>query len=192
MRKLILIKHAKPQVTDDLPSHEWPLSEEGRGACARLAEVVSPQDPAVILTSDEPKARETGELLGKALGRPVETVGDLHEHDRTNVPMMTTRDFISAMALFFKNRRRLVLGRETADQAARRFEQAIRGILQSRPEGNIAVVTHGTVLSLFAADHGAGDGFQLWRRLGLPSMMVFSIPDLKPLETIERIENRAI
>src|SRR6185437_10497137 len=155
--------------------------------CGPLAEIVRPRDPAIIFTSYEPKARETGELIGAALDKPVQTHAGLEEHDRSNVPLMQTREFISTMALFFKDRRRLVLGRETAEQAGERIEQAIREILGKQTEGNVAVVTHGTVLALFAAAHGAGDGFQLWRRMGLPSLMVFSIPEFKALESVDRI-----
>lgn len=187
MRKLILIKHAKPQVVDEVPSHEWELSEEGRQACGRLAEVVRRHDPAAIVTSQEPKAKETGRLLGQALGKPVSEFAGLREHDRSNVSLMPPREFISMMALFFKQRDRLVLGGETADQAARRFREAIDSVLAAHPAGNVAVVTHGTVLALFVAEHGSGDPFLLWREMGLPSVSVFGVPGYRPLESVRRV-----
>jgi broad specificity phosphatase PhoE len=187
MRKLILVKHARPQVEEDVPSHDWHLSEEGRAACGPLAEAVRPHEPDIIVTSDEPKAHETGLLLGGVLGKPVEVVQGLHEHDRSNVPMMHSREFLGMLALFFKQRDRLVLGKETADEAGKRFRTALDKLVAGRPSGNIAVVTHGTVLALFAADHGAGDAFVLYRKLGLPSLVVFSIPDYRLVEVAERI-----
>lgn len=187
MRKLILIKHARPQVVESIAAHEWHLSEEGREACKALAEVVRPHDPAVIVTSEEAKARETGELLAGALGKPLESAPGLAEHDRTNVPMMRSSEFLSALAMFFKEPNRLVLGRETADQAADRFDAAIKAVLARHTEGNVAVVTHGTVLALFASENGAGDPFLLYRQLGLPSVVVFSVPDYQFLEKRERI-----
>jgi broad specificity phosphatase PhoE len=187
MRKLILVKHARPQVDEDIPSHDWHLSDEGRAACGPLANVLRAHDPDIIITSDEPKAFETGKLLGDALGKPVETAAGLHEHDRGNVPMMPSREFLSMLALFFKERDRLVLGRETAKEAATRIQDAIDGIVSTHAVGNIAVVTHGTVLALFAADHGAGDGFLLYRKMGLPSLMTFSIPDYRVQEIVERL-----
>jgi broad specificity phosphatase PhoE len=190
-RKLILVKHARPDVQEQVPSREWRLSVEGREACAALADVISRFDPAVIVVSDEPKARETGELVAKKLDKPVEISTGLHEHDRGNVPMMRSREFISTMAMFFKQPARLVLGRESANQAAARFKAAVDGVVAAHPQGNLALVTHGTVLALFAAGHGAGDGFLLWRSLGLPSLMVFSIPDFELLEAVERIAPRA-
>jgi broad specificity phosphatase PhoE len=187
MRKLILIKHAKPRVEDGVPSHEWELSPEGRQSCQALIPLVSGHEPRVIVTSDEPKAIQTGSILAEALAIDSRIADGLHEHDRTNVAMMPSREFISTMALFFKQRGRLVLGRETAQQALDRFGAGVSRVLEQQPQGNVAIVTHGTVLALFAEAHGAGDGFGLWRKMGLPSLAVFSAPDLKLTEIIERV-----
>ena len=86
-----------------------------------------------------------------------------------------------------KERNRLVLGRESASECADRFQKAIDAIVAKHPDGNIAIVTHGTVLALFAASHGAGDAFLLYRKMGLPSLMTFSIPDYGLVETVERL-----
>lgn len=187
MRKLIVIKHARPEQVEGVPSDQWVLSGEGREACGRLAEVVRPHEPAAIVASTEPKAEETARLLGESLGVAVETAPELHEHDRTGVPLMPTREFISLMALFFRQPSRLVLGNETADRMAGRFQRAIDAVLREHPSGNLAVVSHGTAIAQFAADHGAGDPFLLWRRMGLPSLIVFSVPDYDLVETVDRV-----
>ena len=187
MRKLILIKHAKPQVEEDVPSHEWELSAEGRESCRALVPLVGRYEPRVIVTSDEPKAIQTGAIVAEALGISTRIGESVYEHDRTNVPMMGSREFISTMALFYKERGRLVLGRETAEEALERFEGAVKGLLEEEPAGNVAVVTHGTVLALFGEAHGAGDGFSLWRKMGLPSMAVFSAPEFELEAVVERV-----
>src|SRR5687767_3511724 len=100
MRKLVLIKHAPPQVVPGTPSEQWTLSDAGRAACGPLAERVRPHRPAAIVASVEPKARETAEIVGAALAVPVSTADDLHEHDRSNVPHLPSREFISMVELF--------------------------------------------------------------------------------------------
>jgi broad specificity phosphatase PhoE len=187
MRKLILIKHARPEVVEDVPSHEWELSDQGNASCGPLAEALRVHAPSMIVTSDEPKAIETGRLIAEILKVPTEIAPDLHEHDRSNVPMMRSGEFLSALAMFFKQPAQFVLGKETARQAAQRFSRGVDAVLQSHPSDNVALVTHGTVLSLFASEHGGGDPFLLYRRMGLPSFMVFSLPDLKLIDTVERI-----
>ena len=186
-RKLILIKHSKPAVEPDVPSHQWHLSEEGRRRCDSLAGKLAIHAPDLVIASDEPKAAETGRIVADLLHKPFCTAPGLHEHDRGNVRHMPSSQFISFVALFFQKGNELVLGRETAVQAHARFSTALNNVLNANPAGNLAVVTHGTVLSLFVASHSSLRAFDLWRRLGLPSFVVFALPERQLLETVERI-----
>ena len=68
---------------------------------------------------------ETAEEVGKRLGVRVETAAGLAEHDRSNVPHMRSGEFISHVELFFRRPRELVLGNETAEQTAERFEAPV-------------------------------------------------------------------
>lgn len=188
MRKLILIKHARPLVQEDVPSRDWGLSEEGRLAAKRLADQLKDSDPSIILSSEEPKASQTAQILCDALGKSLKTVAGLAEHDRENVPMMASREFISLMALFFKQNTRLVLGEETAAQATRRITSTVVDQLLAHPAGNIAMVTHGTVLALLLADRARVDAFQTWRRMALPSYAIFSVPQWDLVKIVDRVE----
>jgi len=174
MRKLILIKHAKPEVVPAVASDLWKLGAEGRAACGPLAEKIRALAPVAIYTSTEPKARETAEIIGEALGVPVHPTEDLHEHDRSNEPHMDTREFISLMALLFKEPDREVLGLETADEAYERFAEAVDDILE-KSAGDVAIVSHGTVIALFAQRRLKKDGFGLWRQMGQPSFLVVDV-----------------
>ena len=189
MPKLILVKHAKPLVQPEVPSHEWPLSDEGRRQCQTLADRLRRQHPPqVVVASTEPKAAETGRLLADALGVPFDTAPDLHEHDRGNVPHMPTREFISYMALFFKRPTERVLGRETAEEARSRFGQAVRSVLESYDGRDVIIVTHGTVLALYAAEVAKTDPYLLWRQMGLPSFVVFELlPEARVVERVDTI-----
>jgi broad specificity phosphatase PhoE len=187
MPKLILIKHASPYVIPGTPPERWRLSDKGIESCGPLAEKLRPHAPAVIVTSPEPKAAETGRRVGERLGVPVEQAEGLEEHDRSNVPHMRSGEFISHVELFFRRPRELVLGRETAEQAADRFNAAVDAVLKRHPDGNVAIVTHGTVLALFVAEHTGQKPFELWRKLGLPSFVVLEVPGYKVVETVERL-----
>jgi broad specificity phosphatase PhoE len=187
-RQLILIKHAQPQVVQGTPADQWRLSDLGRAACAPLAARVAPYEPRVIVSSLEPKAHDTADLVGQRLGVPVTTAADLHEHDRRNVPMLASREFISLVELFFRRPGELVLGAETAHAASARFRSAVDEVLIEHAEGNVAVVAHGTVIALLVAHHNPSlKGFDLWRRLGLPSLVVLSVPEMQVVEMVERV-----
>ena len=188
MRKLILVKHAQPLVQPQIPAAQWHLSEDGKRKSETLAASLRPHDPSIIITSEEPKAIETGQIVGQLLARPVEPAADLHEHDRGNVPHMPSREFLSFMALFFQRPEELVLGEETAAAAHARFSAAVDAALSKHADGNIVIVTHGTVLALYIAAITKELAFPLWRKMQLPSYAVLSLPDRKVIGVCERVE----
>jgi broad specificity phosphatase PhoE len=191
-RHLILVKHAEPEINPERAASAWTLSDAGRASCRPLADALAPYDPAVIIASTEPKARETADLLGMQLKTPVEVVNSLHEHDRTGVPFLAAvADWDMAMAQFFAKPDHLVLGRETAFAAQLRFTTAIGHVLESYTVGNIAVIAHGTVISLFVALHVDIEPMSLWRRLGLPSFVVLRLPMFSIEEIAETIPRNA-
>ncbi|HEX3357767.1 MAG TPA: histidine phosphatase family protein [Tepidisphaeraceae bacterium] len=187
MRNLILIKHAKPLIDPQKSSELWRLSLEGREQAKSLASAIAAYQPTVILSSEEPKATETARILAKELNLPAKSTPDLHEHDRSNVPHMRSGEFISNVELFFRSPDRLVLGKETATQALARFEHALTQILTDHPEGNLALISHGTVIALFIEKHSDRNGFQIWREMSLPSFAVFDLPEMQLAELQARI-----
>ncbi len=188
MPSLIFIKHAKPQRDDSQPAHRWPLSDEGRAAAELLAHAIKRFEPSVVACSDEPKAMQTAQIVAEALGIDYEVDSDLAEHDRTSVPMMPTREFISSMALLFSRPQQLVLGDETAEQASSRFERAVNRAIEKHFDQNIAIVSHGTVLALHAAPLLERPEFELWRQMGQPSFLAFDRPSMKLLERCDQLE----
>jgi broad specificity phosphatase PhoE len=166
-----------PEIVSGLPANQWRLSDAGRLRCKRLAERLATYDPDVIVASLEPKAIETGQIVADVLSKPFETAENLHEHDRSNVgPLDTKEQFEAGVAGVFENPQKLIFGRETADDAHRRFAEAVAGVIGKYASGNLAVVTHGTVMTLFVARAAGLDSFPFWKRLGLPSFVVLSLP----------------
>jgi broad specificity phosphatase PhoE len=190
MRKLSLIKHASPQVQPDLPPERWPLSEEGRAKCALLTKRVAEFAPAAVVASEELKAAETGRIVAGLLGVPFDSAADLHEHDRSNVPQLRSAEFISMMELMFRRPNELVLGEETAVAALSRFQSALDEVLLEHPEGNLAVVSHGTVIALLLEKlDPRRRGFDVWRAMKLPSFAVLSLPGMTVDRVVESIDN---
>lgn len=182
-RFLLLIRHAAPAFVPGVPAREWRLSKEGRRGGELLASRVAAYDPALVVSSVEPKAHETAELLGGRLGVPVVTAPGLHEHERERVGYLGREQFEVAVAAFFARPDELVLGDETAAQALARFCRALDGLLAAHPTGNLAVVTHGTVLSLFVAARAGLDPVPFWRGLALPDLVVLALPSFELVPT---------
>jgi broad specificity phosphatase PhoE len=185
-RHLILVKHAPPTVVPGSPPARWVLSDAGRASCIPLAERLRPFYPAMIAASDEPKAAETARLLATALGHaePIRHDHDLREHERRPEDFFdSTAAFHDAVRRFFAHPEEIVFGRESASAAGTRFAAAIHRVIAETPRGNLVVVAHGTVISLFAAAHAGLAPFPLWQSLQLPSYIILALPGFRHIET---------
>lgn len=186
MPNLILIKHSLPEIIPNVPAREWHLSDEGRRRCGELAEFVSRYQPQVIVTSLEPKAVETGQLLAKSLGLPASSAPNLHEHERQKTPFLSPEMFEASIITFFAEPSQRVSGTESANESHDRFAQAVWDMVDAHPGQNLAIVAHGTVISLFVSHLTNADPFLLWKRLGLPSFVVLALPE-NQLITVENL-----
>ena len=187
MPHLILVKHARPDIMPTVPARQWPLSEAGRAQCALLADQLAPYAPAALVSSAEPKALETAHLVARSMHASVHIVEGLHEHDRSSTPWLGPEAFARAVVAFFHHPAKLVMGSETAHQASQRFGRAMATVLRLHAEQNIIVFTHGTVLSLFVAHATGLEPLILWQRLGLPSFVVLTLPQLALVKIVEQM-----
>jgi broad specificity phosphatase PhoE len=179
------VKHSLPEIEPAVLSHRWRLSAEGRRRCGPLAEQLAAYQPTAIVASREPKATETAALVAERLGLPYETAEGLEENDRTGFVYLSAAQYEATFAAFFARPQERIMGRETARAAEERFTRAIETILGTQSSSNVAVVAHGTVITLFVARHTGIDPFPCWRRLGLPSLVVLAQPDHRVLAVME-------
>jgi broad specificity phosphatase PhoE len=177
--ELILVKHALPEIVPDIPARSWRLGDEGRARSVRLATCLLKHRPDVVVTSDEPKAIETGEIIARTLGIRLRHAAGLHEHDRSTARYLGEDDFQQTMESFFRVPDTLLFGSETANQARDRFGRAIVQVLAAFPDETVAVVSHGTVMTLFVSDIEGIEPFPFWKRLGLPSFVVLDRTSLR-------------
>jgi broad specificity phosphatase PhoE len=164
---VLLVRHSVPEVDPALRAEEWRLSEEGRRRCGALAERLREHGPTAVVSSTEPKMRETAELVGAELGLEVRESHALRETARRTVPWMEAEEFRQAVRRLFERPQEVVFGEESAVDALARFSAAVDGL-----EERTVVVSGGTVISLYVAARTSEDAFELWGRLDLPDLVV--------------------
>src|ERR1044071_8712154 len=130
-KHLILVKHSLPEINENVPARAWHLSEEGRVRAHGLAGKLMAYQPEVIVSSVEPKARETASILAENLGLEFQEFEGLHEHDRSKSPYYSKNEFQNLVQEFFARPAELVFGSETANEALKRFRQAVDTLLNS-------------------------------------------------------------
>jgi len=188
MNNLILVKHSLPEIVPTLPASQWRLSASGQVRCKTLAERLESYLPDIVISSIEPKAVETAQIIARKMDRPFHTSEGFHEHDRTDVEFLAKKQFESKVSDFFKHPDKLVMGRETARQACERFSKALTSVEMEYPNKNIVIVSHGTVMTLFVEKITGLEPFSFWKRLGLPAFVVLSRPGYKLVITVESVE----
>lgn len=179
VRKLVLVRHSQPRIERNVPAAEWGLSDLGRRRAESMAANLRGYRVSLIWCSREPKAVETAEVLGNALGVPIRVKTGLEEHHRGNVPFFpTTQEFEQAVEAFFSQPSRLVLGSETASQARDRFAAAIEAVLEA-DSGDAIVITHGTVMTLYLARVADVEPMSFWRELQTPCLVEVELPHMR-------------
>lgn len=168
-QQLLLIRHSKPCISDDLSYRDWPLSHEGRKLAVRAAEFVAEFKVSRIYSSDERKALETAKTIGQRLGVDVEVEPDLREHDRTGVPWRDSATRQRELKALFANPSDVVFGGESGSQALRRLTAAIDRVTVRTP-GPWVLVTHGTIMALYLAKLTGRAPMEIWSCLRMPTV----------------------
>ncbi|MGH3002002.1 MAG: histidine phosphatase family protein [Gaiellaceae bacterium] len=140
---LLLVRHAAVVVDPAVPSREWPLSAQGRGAATALS-----LPAGAALASPEQKARDTARLAGL----DAEVDERLCEVDRP------WSDAYPAL-----------VGRYLAGEDVRGWEPreaALARMCAALDDFDGVAVSHGLVISLYA-----GLGFAQWRALPFPAIV---------------------
>lgn len=189
MSQLMLIKHSLPEINPAMPAHLWQLSFEGHLRCKPLAEKLAAYAPDIIITSTEIKAIQTALRVAENLNLPYKIVDNLHEHDRRNATFGDQEQFEAQVADFFTRPGELVFGLETADAAYLRFAQAVDEVIRHHVDSNVAIVAHGTVITLFVQRRAQlpAAPFLFWKKLALPSFVVLSLPEFRLLDIVETV-----
>jgi len=182
--QLILVRHSLPEIVESVPAHAWELSDEGRARVTRLAEKLKLYQLEVIGSSVEPKARETAEILCKSLVVDTVVMDGLHEHERFGVSLVSKDEFQSLVRELFEKPDDLILGNETATQALERFKESVEMLMDLYAGKQMAIVSHGTVISLFTSWLTGVDGYLFWKDLGMPAIVVLDMINKELLKTI--------
>ena len=185
MAQLVLIKHSAVLVDAAVAPKQWPLSDEGRRLCRPLAAALRMHRLGLLVSSEEPKAIETAQIVAQRLRIETRTAPDLDEHRRPFVDRPA--EFERLMQHFFAEPAQRVFGEESAGEALARFTAAIDAVLSSESERNAGIVAHGIVIALYAAPmFGVGAG-ALWQRLQMPSFVAVDTDAKRGLRIVDEI-----
>lgn len=169
---LIFVRHSLPEIDPSIPASQWQLSDEGRLRCLGLAEQLTPYLPARILSSPQPKALQTAQIVAQRSKLPFSQVAGLHEHQREGAAFTSQAHFMAQVGALFAHPAERVFGEESADQAFTRFAGVVDSAIQEAGAQNLVIVTHGTVMALWAWRRLGLEPFPFWRSQTMPCILV--------------------
>ncbi len=183
-RKVIVIRHAKPEIDRHIQEHLWPLSEIGEEEARQFSLLLKEFSPCRVISSDMKRATQTAKIIAASLDvHPLVWQG-LHEHRRTE--FKTDEEFMTAIVEFFKRPKELVFGSETAEEARKRITETIEQIgTHYQDNKHIIIISHGTVMTLLAKQFMPEiDEFEFWKTMGTLSRLEFSLTPHMKLEQV--------
>jgi broad specificity phosphatase PhoE len=158
MKTIYFIRHGSTDgnETDAYQVHTTPLSEKGLAQAAFVAERFKKIPVDVIISSDMTRAAQTADCIARVVGRTVVYSGFFHEILRPSAIRGRLKADPEVMKIIER------LNRHFADDTQRHSDEenffdikqrAVAGLdlLAKRPEENILVVTHGTILRMLMA-----------------------------------------
>jgi broad specificity phosphatase PhoE len=189
--KLVLIRHSVPELDPSIPPNQWMLNEVGKDKARQLARQLSTHSIACVMSSSEPKAIETAQIIASHLGQLTQVAPGLHEHKRPQTKLTSERIFKKTIAKLFADPDNLTFGTETANEAGQRFDRAVRALLQLYPDQGLAIVSHGTVMAMYASFHMKVDPHSIWQHIGLPGALIFSRPQFQLRVRLSPVKERS-
>jgi len=149
------------------------LAEGAAGEVARLADELRHLGADGVVSSSEPKAHGTAEVIARSLDLPLTANDAFREQGGGQVPYLSDEAFLAAVAEHFRRPDEVVFGSETSAQAARRLAA---GIAETRQRFRCPiVVTHGRVMCGYLAVALDVDPVPIWRSLRLPDALVVDL-----------------
>jgi broad specificity phosphatase PhoE len=150
MRSVYFITHPDVVIDPAVPVPQWPLSPRGKERMKELLTQPWMDSISSIYCSTEQKAIDGAEVLARHLTIGYEMIEELGEIDRSATGYLPKEEHAATAEAFFTHPEMSVRGWEKAVDAQRRIVRAVERVIEGdRGEGNIAIVSHGGVGTLY-------------------------------------------
>lgn len=173
--KITFIRHSQTQIDPDVPASDWKLSDEGMERAKKLAHHDAIKDIEIFYSSLQIKALTTADLLATPNGIPTKTDNRLTEITSfTNRYIPDIETYNRSVKDYYEGRIDRINEGETIQEALDRFNGAIQAIVEANPEAkNIGIISHGNILTLFAAQFKDLNRYDTHKKIRQPDMAVF-------------------
>jgi len=170
MDRLLLVRHAEPEIHPDVPASEWRLTSRAMASTNQLAAVLLAFGPTRIVASPERKARETGRILADALQLPIGEDAQFAEQGAGPHEFLDDyREFRALVRDHFNRPDEVVMRQESSLAAGNRFGEGVKAL---DGEGAVpVVVTHGRIMASWLSALSGANAWDIWTGLRMPDLI---------------------
>ncbi|MFB9277630.1 histidine phosphatase family protein [Cohnella cellulosilytica] len=179
MKHIILIRHCKAGGQEPTA----PLTDEGRLQAEQLAEFLTGRRIDYMVSSPFDRAIATIRPLAQRRSLEIHIEDRLCERGLSSEQLP---DWMEKLSESFVDLDLKFPGGESSREAMNRGISVIKELIE-RQERNIAVVTHGNLLSLILKHYNDRFGFNEWRSLTNPDVYELALSDKEMTPSIKRI-----
>jgi len=155
--QLLLIRHGRSEWNAEGRIQGWadsPLDAVGQGQARRLAERLRDAAPVALYASPSLRARETADIIGRALDVPVTADERLKEHGVGDVTGLTWKQVVAQYPEVARDWAAGVEGLEIPGEEEievfhARVTAAFDEIVARHPDETVGVVSHGGTLGMY-------------------------------------------
>lgn len=158
------------------------LSESGRGAAERLADLLERCDVSLIVASPYTRAVQTVRPLATRLGIEIELEDDLRERQ---LCAGVVNDVHARLEVLWRDFDFAYQDGESSADAQTRVRSAIERIAARAGDRNVVIASHGNALALYLRTLDPAVDFAFWSRMSMPD--VYAVEDRAGARAYRRI-----
>lgn len=163
------------------------LSEEGFAAAKKVADLLDDHEIHVVAASTYTRAIQTVEEVAQRRNLSVIEFGDLRERPIKGLDYKAPwEELLTAIERSFEDYDYALAGGETTNQAQARAIPVIQSLLLQYAGRNIAIGTHGNIMTIIMNYFDQNYGFEFWNQTSKPDIykMAFMGGDLQDITRV--------
>jgi len=164
--KYTLLRHAETIKDPDTHPKDWLLTPDSLDKIHKYISADKFAGITKIVSSTEPKAVATGKPIAEYLNLPIDEMEEFVEVKREK-KFLSDEEFLIQKQKELEVRSERVNGVESGDEVIARFRLGIQMLEEKYSGENILIISHGTIMTLFLADHKNDfkNIFENWKKL---------------------------
>ncbi|MFB4168948.1 histidine phosphatase family protein [Virgibacillus sp. JSM 102003] len=178
---IYLVRHAHSTFTPD--ERKRPLSQEGFITAEKVTELLQAENIDVVLSSPYIRAIQTVKGIAEYIEQEVILKKGFKERKLAGKPV---EDFDEAITKVWQDYNFAWAGGESNYRAQQRGVEAINHVLEQYKGRNIAIGTHGNIMTIIMNYFDKQYNFHFWKTLSMPDIYKLTF-DEKALVEVKRV-----